>query len=98
MLAKLKTPSFLSVINDAVKDETVAVTNDKTLNKVNPNEFDPLQEKNKKAEEIKREQKSSEVSINESPALPPTPANVVKTTNPQMGEYYGAQPIYGLHF
>lgn len=87
--------SFFLVTSNISKEESAPAASDKTVNKVNPNEFDPLQDKEKKVEEIKKEQKNTDVPSNE-PAFIQQQANVVKTTNPQMGEYYGNPPIYGL--
>lgn len=83
-----------------------ASTTDSAINKVNPNEFDPLQEKQKQEEAKKEQAAAVQHSNNERPgsrppSLTPTPvpsgqtANTAKP-NHQMGEFYvGAPTTYG---
>lgn len=82
-----------------IKEESVATANEKVLNKVNPNEFDPLQEKEKKAEEIKKEPNNQhgDVSAKEPTSVPPAAVSAAKTSTSQINEYYGATPVYGLY-
>lgn len=81
-----------------VKEESVTTANEKVLNKVNPNEFDPLQEKEKKADEIRKEQNShGDTSAKEPTSIQPSAVPAAKTPNSQMNEYYGPNSIYGLY-
>lgn len=79
---------------------------DNTVNKVNPSEFDPLQEKNKSSTDMKKEQpqghgSNAEVPNSQPPSLPGTPGpgqSQIPTAAKQgqlPGEYYTGQPNYG---
>lgn len=80
--------------NNALKGDIA--TNDNSVNKVNPTEFDPLQDKAKN--EGKKEIQKSEASNSQPPSLPATPGPTVQQSvanpNKQGHEYYGV-PNYG---
>lgn len=96
MFLYLTTINLLLVVSKAPNEESVVTTNEKVLNKLNPNEFDPLQEKGKKIEENKNEHSNhGDVSVKETPmAAPAVPS--VKTSNSQLNEYHTGTPVYGL--
>lgn len=80
------------------EEPAIAATSDKVINKVIPNEFDPLQDKEKKIEEIKKDQIShGDVANKDSTTVPPQALPTAKTSNNQINEYYGATPVYGLY-
>lgn len=93
---------------EKMKSDTVITEMGPT--KINPNEFDPLQEKNKNSSDVKKEQmqaapgphiNNTEASNSQPPSLSSTPApgqpiiSNASKPNPQMGEYYGAPANYG---
>lgn len=86
--------SFFLGDSNALKSDIS--TNDDSANKVNPTEFDPLQDKGK--HEAKKESQKSEASNSQPPSLSATPGPAVQqgVPNPnkqghvgEFGEYYG---------
>lgn len=85
---------------------------DSTVNKVNPSEFDPLQEKNKNNMDVKKEppqglSNNVEVPNSQPSSLPATPGPVqsqissaaaAAKQNQISSEYYAGQPNYGKLF